>query len=179
MPICASERGLRLRLLASLGLLALAGSVFCFVAIFPHSPLSPCPRALLISRIGCRIISIQRECRPFFLNVREAPMIVDDVIDKFVDTFGEGLSLLLLQSIALPEHGGLGYKIVFFNPWIDVDGYDIDHKLKVINLDTESVFSQYSALDVAEYLKDAMQVEIAKTHAGLLKLLAHGAKQGW
>jgi hypothetical protein len=33
-------------------------------------------------------------------------MVVDYVIDKFVDTFDEKLSVLLLKSIALPEQGG-------------------------------------------------------------------------
>lgn len=101
-------------------------------------------------------------------------MIIDNVIDKFVDTFDEELSLLLLKSIALPEQGGLGYKVEFFNPWIDIDGYEIDHKLKVIHLDTKGIFSAYSALDVAGFLKTALQVEIAETHAGLLERVGWG-----
>jgi hypothetical protein len=101
-------------------------------------------------------------------------MIIDDVIDKFVDTFDEKLSLMLLKSIALPEQGGLGYKIEFFNPWIDIDGYDVNRNTKVIHLDTEGIFSTYSALDVAGYLKNAIQVEIFETHAGLLERIGWG-----
>ena len=101
-------------------------------------------------------------------------MIIDDVIDRFVDNHGEELSLLLLKAIAHPEQGGLGYNTVFFNPWVDVDGYEVDHRLKTIKLDTSGVFSQHSAAEVAENLKDALQVEIAKTHAGLLERIGWG-----
>ena len=101
-------------------------------------------------------------------------MIIDDVIDKYVDSFGEELSLLLLKCIALPEQGGLGYEIRFFNPSIDLDGYEVDHKLKIIRLDTRGMFSDYTSLEVAESLKDAIQVEIAKTHAGLLERFGWG-----
>jgi hypothetical protein len=44
-------------------------------------------------------------------------MIIDDVIDRFVDDFNEETSLLLLRCIALPEQGGLGYQLRFFNPF--------------------------------------------------------------
>ncbi len=40
-------------------------------------------------------------------------MIIDDVINKFVNSYSEELALLLLKCIALPEHGGLGYQIQF------------------------------------------------------------------
>lgn len=101
-------------------------------------------------------------------------MIVDDVIDKFVDTFDEELSLVLLKCLALPEQGGLGYKIVFFNPWTDIDGYEVDHRLKAIYLDTSGMFSTYSALEVVEALKTAIQVDVAQTHVGLLERVGWG-----
>ncbi|WDE00630.1 hypothetical protein [Thalassomonas actiniarum] len=101
-------------------------------------------------------------------------MIIDDVIDKFVDSFDLQLSMLLLKTIALPEQGGLGYKITFFNPTLDIDGYEVEHKLKLIRLDTSGLFSKYSAQEVAESLKSALQVDIAKTHAGLLSRVAWG-----
>jgi hypothetical protein len=60
------------------------------------------------------------------------------------------------------------------NPSVEIDGYEVDRKLKVIHLDTRSIFSTYSALDVAGFLKAALQVEIAKTHAGLLERVGWG-----
>ena len=101
-------------------------------------------------------------------------MIVDSVIDSFVDTYDETLSLLLLKCIALPEQGGLGYQIKFFNPSIDIDGYETDHALKVIRLDTHGVFSAHSPAEAAAALKSAVEVDIAKTHAGLLERIGWG-----
>lgn len=101
-------------------------------------------------------------------------MIIDDIIDKFVDTYDEELSIMLLKCIALPEQGGLGYKLNFFDPWIDIDGYEIDQNLKIIHLDTEGIFSAYSASDVAESLKTALQVDIAKTHTSILERVGWG-----
>jgi hypothetical protein len=101
-------------------------------------------------------------------------MIVDNVIDKYVDTYDEELSLLLLKSIALAEQGGLGYQIKFFNPTLDIDGYEVDHQLKIIYLDTEGIFSAHSVADVAESLKAAIEVEIAGTHAGMLGRIGWG-----
>jgi hypothetical protein len=49
----------------------------------------------------------------------EQMMIIDDVIDQYVDAYGEEASLLLLKTIAHPEQGGLGYQIIFFNPALD------------------------------------------------------------
>lgn len=68
----------------------------------------------------------------------------------------------------------MGYKIKFFNPSINISGYEVDHNLKVIHLDTRGLFSEYSALEIAESLKSALQVEIAKTHAGLLERVGWG-----
>ena len=101
-------------------------------------------------------------------------MIIDDVIDQFVDNFDLELSLSLLKTIALPEQGGLGYEIKFFNPALDLDGYEVDHNTKKIHLDTRGIFSDYSPLEVAESLKDAIQVEINETHASLLERVGWG-----
>lgn len=101
-------------------------------------------------------------------------MIIDDVIDQYVNNFDEESILLLLKCIALPEQGGLGYKLVFFNPFIDLDGYEVDHQLKTIQLDTKGIFSTYSALDVATSLKEGVEVEIAGTQTALLERLTWG-----
>ena len=99
-------------------------------------------------------------------------MVIDDVVDRFVDTFDESLWLVLLKTLAAPEQGGLGYTLVFFNPWFDINGYEVDHQLKTIRLDTEGVLSNHSVADVASALKDALQVEILKTHTTLLERVA-------
>lgn len=91
-------------------------------------------------------------------------MIIDDVIDAYVDKHGEELSLYLLKAIALPEHGGLGYQMRFFDPWLDIDGYEVDHQRKLIALDTSGIFSYNDAEHVANALKNALQVEIIKSH---------------
>ena len=101
-------------------------------------------------------------------------MVIDDVIDQYVDNFDDEAILLLLKCIALPEQGGLGYKLVFFNPAIDLDGYEVDKQLKTIQLDTEGIFTAMSALDVATALKEAIAIEIAGTQTGLLERVTWG-----
>jgi hypothetical protein len=96
-------------------------------------------------------------------------MVIDDVIDNFVDTFGEESSLLLMKTLAHPEQGGLGYKVVFFNPRLDIDGYEIDTTGKVIHLDTHGLISANSVAEVAESLRDAVEVDIVESRAGWLE----------
>ena len=58
----------------------------------------------------------------------------------------------MLKTIAHPSQGGLGYKIKFFNPALDMDGYEVDHQRKEIQLDTSGVFSNHSAKSIAKDL---------------------------
>lgn len=102
-------------------------------------------------------------------------MVIDDVIDQFVDSTDEGLWLALLKTLSAPEQGGLGYSLVFFNPWLDLDGYEVDHQLRQIRLDTEGAVSSRTLSAVAASLKDALQVEILKTHTRLLEQVAWGS----
>lgn len=100
---------------------------------------------------------------------------IDAVIDQFVTDNELELSLSLLKTIALPEQGGLGYRLVFFDPRLEIDGYDVEHGRKVIRLDTRGLFgSEKTVTDVADSLKSAMQVEILRTHTGLLSRVGWG-----
>ncbi|MGR9108856.1 MAG: hypothetical protein ACU843_18205 [Gammaproteobacteria bacterium] len=96
-------------------------------------------------------------------------MIVDDVIDHFVDTYGEESSIALLMAIAHPEQGGMGYRMVFFNPAFDIDGYEVDEANRLIRLDTKGLFSSYSVAEVADSLKQAVEVDIIKSRASWLE----------
>ena len=58
-------------------------------------------------------------------------MNTDDIVDYFVENYDEELSLIFLKTIALHEQGGLGYTIELFNPRLELDGYEVDHKKKV------------------------------------------------
>lgn len=101
-------------------------------------------------------------------------MVIDDVIDEFVDTNDETTSLLLLKALSRPEQGGPGYALKFFNPTLEIDGFEVDHVTKSIQLDTEGLFSEHSVADVATALRDALQQDIAETHAGLLERVGWG-----
>lgn len=99
---------------------------------------------------------------------------IDTVIDRFVDTNDPALSLSLLKALALPEHGGLGYRLVLIDPRFDLDGYEVSHARRSIGLDLRGLFGgDRNADELAGYLRDAVQVEILRTHTGLL------ARIGW
>lgn len=96
------------------------------------------------------------------------------MIDKYVDTYSEDLSVVLLQVLADPSQGGRGYKIEMFNPTVDLDGWEVNHGKKTIYIDRTGLFSNYSDADRAEYLRNAIQTEFLKTRAGLLSRIGWG-----
>lgn len=100
-------------------------------------------------------------------------MRIDDVIDSYVEQSSTEQSILLLKVLACREQGGLGYTLRLFNPRVDIDGWEFDHRAKVIYLDTSSVFSKYSARELAETLLESIETEIAESRATLL------ARVGW
>ena len=59
------------------------------------------------------------------------------------------------------------------NPAIDLDGWEVDHGLKTISLDTHGVLSANSDDDLARALRDAIETEFLKTRASLV------ARIGW
>lgn len=96
------------------------------------------------------------------------------LLDVFINTYSIDYSVVLLQIVAPQENGGRGYKIRVDNPLIDLDGWDVDHKLKVITIDYIGFFSNNSLQDLADALKDAIEVEFMKTRPGLLPRLSWG-----
>ena len=100
---------------------------------------------------------------------------IDAVIDRFVDDNSLELTLSLLKTIAQPEQGGLGYQITFFDPRLEFDGYEVDHGRKKIQLDQRGFFSgANTAGDLAGNLREALQVEILRTHTSLLSRVGWG-----
>ncbi len=101
-------------------------------------------------------------------------MDIDRLIDHYVETNSEEDVLLLLKVLADPEQGGLGYSVRFFNPRIDIDGWEIDWATRSILLDTSGVFSTYSLQDLSTALKEAIETEILQTRASLFSRIAWG-----
>lgn len=96
------------------------------------------------------------------------------IINYFVDHYPIPLSTALLKILAAKEHGGLGYKLMLFNPTIDLDGWEIDHTNKRILIDRTGLFFNYSAADKAKSLRYAIETEILKTRASLLSRIGWG-----
>ncbi len=99
---------------------------------------------------------------------------VNSVIDTFINNYPIEYSIVLLQIVALPEHGGRGYRIKMFNPLVDMDGWEVDHSRKIIQIDQTGLISNYSSGDHAEALKEAIETEFLKTRMRLLPRLAWG-----
>lgn len=100
--------------------------------------------------------------------------MIDDIIDVFVDTYPEELSIVLLQIVAFQEQGGQGYSIQMFSPTIDMDGWEVDEEEKIIYLDNTGLFSNYTIADHAEHLKYAIETKFLKTRATLFSRYAWG-----
>lgn len=100
--------------------------------------------------------------------------IIDKIIDYYVDNYSAELTLSLLKVIARPEQGGLGYTLALFNPVVDLDGWEIDHTTKVLQLDTEGIFSTYTVGDLANTLKETIETEFIESRASLLSRIGWG-----
>lgn len=100
--------------------------------------------------------------------------MIEAVIDAYIERYSEEDALLLLKAIAHPSQGGLGYRIETMDAWVDLDGYDVDGRGKLIRLDTASVFSTYSAHDMAAYLKDALDIDVFERRRSLLYRVGWG-----
>ncbi|WES70104.1 hypothetical protein [Superficieibacter sp. HKU1] len=84
---------------------------------------------------------------------------IDSIIDRFADEYPVELLLVLLQIVALPEQGGRGYHIEMNNPYIDMDGWEVDHESKTIYIDQTGLMTNYDVSDYAELLKEAIETE--------------------
>ena len=68
---------------------------------------------------------------------------IERVVDCFIDTYSEDLSVSLLSAVARAENGGLGYQIKL-ERMIDLDGYEFSEKTKTITLDSSNYWSDMS-----------------------------------
>ncbi len=98
---------------------------------------------------------------------------LDAIIDHFVDHNNEELSVALLQTVAPTDSGGRGYRIAL-RRMIDMDGYEHDAASKTITLDSSYWAGNMSAGQMADNLRDALQVEILNTHASLVSRIGWG-----
>lgn len=98
---------------------------------------------------------------------------IEEIIDKYVDTYGEDAGLVLLKVLADPSAGGEGYKIQR-KAIIDVDGWEVDKAGKLITLDTTNFGFSMSVADLAENLNEAIETDILQVRMGLLPRLGWG-----
>lgn len=99
---------------------------------------------------------------------------IDEAIDYYVDNYTETAVLMLLQAVSHPTQGGLGYRIESDNIY-DIDGYRVDDERRIITLDEESVVSSYDAPDIAEELKDAIEIEVFESRRSLAYRIGWGS----
>lgn len=100
--------------------------------------------------------------------------MIDQILDYYVDNYSTESTLSLLQTLSHPSQGGLGYKLQTCNPYIDLDGWEVDHVTKIIKLDTNSLFSNYSIQDIALNLKEAIETEITKQRSSMISRIGWG-----
>ena len=100
--------------------------------------------------------------------------IVEEALDYFAAEYSETLNTALLQIMALPEQGGLGYRLTHSNMYFDMDGWSVRDDAKTIDLDVRGPFGGlHGARAVAERIKNCVQVHFLETHVSLL------ARIGW
>lgn len=99
---------------------------------------------------------------------------LDQVIDKYVDTYGEKAGIEVLSVVAEAANGGQGYNLSTA-AMIDFDGYDVLHGSKQIRIDSTNFGFSRSAAGMADDLEEAMNVEFRKSHSSLLGRVAWGS----
>lgn len=99
---------------------------------------------------------------------------IEEVVTKYVDSYGEDAGLVLLKVLAHPSAGGKGYKVQQ-QRMIDVDGWEVDTAGKVIMLDTTNWGFTMGAADLAENLCEAVETDILEVRMGLIPRLGWGA----
>ncbi len=97
---------------------------------------------------------------------------IDQIIDRFVDSNSEEMSIALLHALAPKESGGLGHKIVL-KRIVDADGWEYDSSLKKITLDSSYFMGDMNVSDMTINLREALETGILKTRASL------GSRIGW
>lgn len=97
----------------------------------------------------------------------------DEIVEKYVDTYGEDAGLVLLKVLADTSAGGDGYKVQM-KAMVDADGWEVDTAGKLITLDTTNWGFTMGVADLAENLNEAVETEILKVRMGLLPRLGWG-----
>ena len=98
---------------------------------------------------------------------------LEAALEAFVDRHGDELTLLLLKTLAYPSQGGDGYRIELGELTLDMDHWDVDKDARLIRLDHSGWFSQRDAGELADVLKDALEIGV------LERRLSLAARIGW
>ncbi|HFE32709.1 MAG TPA: hypothetical protein ENJ17_05305 [Gammaproteobacteria bacterium] len=98
---------------------------------------------------------------------------VEEIVNRYVDTYGEDAGLVLLKVLAHPSAGGEGY-VIRQKAIIDADGWEVDTASKVITLDTTSWGFSMDMDDLVENLNEAVETDILQVRMGLLPRLGWG-----
>lgn len=99
--------------------------------------------------------------------------MIEDILDAYVDVYGEKAGVELLVILADPSCGGQGYELRA-EPMIDFDGYEVSHERKVIRLDTTNFGFERQAKDIADDLEESLNVQFRRTHSSLLSRIGWG-----
>ena len=98
---------------------------------------------------------------------------VDEIVNKYVDTYGEAAALVLLKVLAHPSAGGEGYKVQL-KAMLDADGWEVDTAGKVITLDTTNWGFAMGVAGLAENLHEAVETDILGIREGLVPRMGWG-----
>ncbi len=103
---------------------------------------------------------------------------IEEVIDAYIDQSSEMDAMLLLKALAHPQMGGLGYRIETMNPTVDLNGYDVNLRDRVIRLDTRPfIGGAYSTRDMAQALKNAIDIDVFERRQSLTYRIGWGSAQ--
>jgi hypothetical protein len=98
---------------------------------------------------------------------------VDQIVNKYVDSYGKDAGLVLLKILADPSAGGEGYKVQQ-KAIIDANGWEVDKASKLITLDITNLGLAMGAASLAENLNEAVETDVLGVRMGLLPRLGWG-----
>jgi hypothetical protein len=100
---------------------------------------------------------------------------VEQILEHFVDNATESSVLMLLKALAYPSQGGLGYRIELTSHRINIAGYSVDPSARVLTISTAGVLSPRGSAELADALRDAVEVDIFESRHGLLYRVGWGS----